>query len=483
MGLFLHGKGRGAAEVRVVWRCDLDPRHTAQWAEIVNLCRPVAGEMLSVPLWRLRQWLRDRQSADSSGDVEGNPAETGEDTIPPRADAPAFLIWRGRDRSEVTRDPNQIRPDDIVVLPAPATRAEAETLGQVPGWQGVGPENLDLWEIAWNQTGRPPMLRLHRTCLGRWAAVCPPLANALTLAETGDWTADELRDALAAVRNWQPEEPDSEPLPDWLRGLIEAVADFRAKDVAEHTGGGLILRARPSQEVADETDFFADEDDIPTEAPDRVSLDDHSAQVANIAATLARACLGQDVEECLLDRAGKWHDAGKLDPRFQAFLRGGAPDADGPPLAKSPDKPRSCEQARAIRAAAGLPEDFRHEMLSAQLAERLAATDLTPEDRDLFLHLIASHHGYARPFAPVCLDENPPHVRGQLAGVAIVLDVGQRRQLVPAHRLDSGLADRFWRLTRRFGWWGLAYREAILRLADWYASALPSNPPINNPPT
>jgi CRISPR-associated endonuclease/helicase Cas3 len=480
VGLFLHGKGRSTAEVRVVWRCDLDPQRTGHWVEIVSLCRPVAGEMLSVPLWRLRQWLRDRKSPDTSGDVEGNPAEIRDQTSPSETAGQAFLIWRGRDRSEVTYDPNQIRPDDIVVLPSPTTRAEAETLGQVLGWQGLGSDSLDLWEIAWNQTGRPPMLRLHRACLGRLAATCSPLADLLSLAESGDWTADELRSALAAVANWQPEGPDGEPLPDWLRSLFDAVADFRVRDLAEHPGGGLILRAKPNQQVADETDFFADEDDTPTEAPDRVTLEEHSAQVANIAATLARACLGQDAEERLLAGAGQWHDAGKLDPRFQAFLRGGAPDAHGQPLAKSPDKPRSPEQTRAMAEAVGLPDGFRHEMLSAQLAELLAAADLTPEDRDLLVYLVASHHGYARPFAPVCLDENPPEVRGQLADVAIALTAAQRQQLVPPHRLDSGLADRFWQLTRRFGWWGLAYREAILRLADWYASAHPRSPQINN---
>ena len=92
---------------------------------------------------------------------------------------------------------------------------------------------------------------------------------------------------------------------------------------------------------------------------------------------------------------------------------------------------------------------IRHEMLSVQLAERLGVPGQDAE-RDLILHLIAAHHGYARPFAPVVLDKEPPDV--EYAGVALSsAERGER----PLHRLDSGIADRFWSLTRRFGWWGL----------------------------
>jgi CRISPR-associated endonuclease/helicase Cas3 len=300
----------------------------------------------------------------------------------------------------------------------------------------------------------------------------------MDLAHAQDCDRDALADAVQAVLEYEPAEDGAPPAPpQWWKEILRGL---QSRPPERHPAGGVILfgsRATGSRR-SEEADLFADDDDLTSASGREVSLDEHCDLVERTAVKLADRCLTPAHVE-IVRLAAHWHDTGKLDERFQVLLRHGdvlAALSGEAPLAKSAFIPASPARRRQIRDAAGIPTDFRHEMLSVQLAERHALLPPDAEARDLFLHLVASHHGHARPFAPVCLDDNPPAVSGERGGTAIALSGAERAALPPAHRLDSGISERFWRLVRRHGWWGLVYLEAILRLSDWYASELAVQP-------
>jgi CRISPR-associated endonuclease/helicase Cas3 len=139
----------------------------------------------------------------------------------------------------------------------------------------------------------------------------------------------------------------------------------------------------------------------------------------------------------LLALAAVLHDEGKRAERWQRAF--GAPK-DKRPLGKTTNRP-----IQSILAG------YRHELGSLTYAERDSrVAALSPEDRDLVLHMIAAHHGYARPIL-------------RTDGC----DVAPPSALVERAR---EIALRFSRLEKRWGPWGLAWWETLLRAADQGAS-------------
>ena len=162
-------------------------------------------------------------------------------------------------------------------------------------------------------------------------------------------------------------------------------------------------------------------------------LREHAEQVAAKARQIAERLDLPASEVDALERAARFHDDGKAAVRWQEAMN--APRC-GRPYAKT----RGGGNWRRL-------EGYRHEFGSLLKAEK---TDLPAETRDLTLHLIAAHHGHARPvIATAGCDEAPP----------TKLAVSAREAAL-----------RFARLQRRYGVWGLAWREAILRAADQSAS-------------
>ena len=163
------------------------------------------------------------------------------------------------------------------------------------------------------------------------------------------------------------------------------------------------------------------------------TLTDHAEQVAVRVRELATRLSLPCEEIKALSIAARLHDDGKAAARWQNAMN--APK-DGRLYAKT------CGGGNWR-----LLEGYRHEFGSLLKAERKNLPDST---RDLTLHLIAAHHGYARPLiSSAGCEDGPPSLLESKAG-------------------DAAL--RFARLQKRYGPWGLAWREAILRAADQAAS-------------
>jgi len=96
---------------------------------------------------------------------------------------------------------------------------------------------------------------------------------------------------------------------------------------------------------------------------------------------------------------------------------------------------------------------YRHELGSLlDLEGDTALHQLGGEVQDLVYHLVAAHHGRARPLFPA--EEAFDPERPEEAAVAAAAEVPRR----------------FIRLQRKYGRWGLAYLESLVRAADALAS-------------
>ena len=121
----------------------------------------------------------------------------------------------------------------------------------------------------------------------------------------------------------------------------------------------------------------------------------------------------------------------------------------------------------ATRAASGWPRRGRHEDLSARLVRAWLEQHPSwgdPERRDLLLHQVISHHGKGRPLVPPVPDGAAEVVYAEVEGASVKV------------KADLAIVDwtqpgRFRQLNDRFGPWGLALLEAIVRLADHAVSA------------
>jgi CRISPR-associated endonuclease/helicase Cas3 len=137
--------------------------------------------------------------------------------------------------------------------------------------------------------------------------------------------------------------------------------------------------------------------------------------------------------------AARWHDLGKDRRVWQRSIGNNGAEV----LAKSGPGMKPLERLTRYRHEFGSLLDVTIEPEFQQLDEDMRA---------LVLHLIAAHHGRARPHFPIEEAFDPERSLPDVQGAA------------------AQVPQRFGRLQRRYGRWGLAWLESLVRAADAMAS-------------
>jgi len=457
---FLHGVDRNVPEVSIAWRAAPPDGSDSveRWKEWLDLVPPVEWEFVSVPVWHAKALLAGGEPGSAMGDVEGTLAPGEEPPDVPSGTELLGVVYRGGSRTaSAVRGPTDITAGDRVVLRSDVGGHDSW------GWTGLradpdDPPVPDVGDLA--PTRRRGVMRLSRPVLDTWMPRGDQtLTEAFAVLAPGDLeTVDPTLEALARVA-----------LPGPLADLVGTARGWRPypMDLAGSTSPAMLLAAPPAGVRSDDT--ASDDDEASTsQFAARVPLRRHGEEVGATAADFARH-LGLPGELVrAVELAGTWHDLGKADPRFQLMLHDGdqlAALAAKEPLAKSGRDSRD-PVARSARRLAGLPQGFRHEALSARFFDELTAAQpsLTAGvDIELVRHLIVSHHGKARPLLPPLVDDAAPKTRVVIDGIEATVD-GDPDQV------DWAQPARFEALNERYGWWGLAFLECLVRLADMWCS-------------
>jgi len=408
------------------------PRDPVDAAAALNLLPPAPHEVFPVSR-SIARTLLDGWFGSGS---EGEDRRSGDRPAEP----PVVLLFRDGDVTPLASGGVSDAPHfgDIVVVDATAVVARAGVIDAAPVESAD-----DVFE-----SGPAASLRVGPSSM---LPEVPggPVASTLSwarevAARAGDrWTLPdkrELAQRLSALPSSSAEPP--------LARAVELLRHGRAKDCAVE----WIPEADQDHAtlvVVDQRGAVADEDLRQTFsfAEQPVLLEHHQDAVGSRAAASGRQLGLPGVLVEALRLAGVHHDDGKADPRFQQLL-----GADDVLLAKSGRRSKSSELA--ARAGTGLPTGWRHEQLSALDAwQQLAGHPA----RALVTRLVGTSHGHGR--------VGFPHMAADL------LSAEDPRAESARELFDVGHWDDLVEETdRRFGVWGVAYLEAILRAADGYVS-------------
>jgi CRISPR-associated endonuclease/helicase Cas3 len=458
----LHGVDTRPADVQVIWRGDMPVQpelsDSNTLAAIIALLPPREAEAVQLPVWTVRAWLEGLDVADSLNDTESGQDEVS--TQKPRSRR-KVLVWRGLDESRIVST-GEIKPGDTIIVPA--SWGGLDRFGWCPTEHAPV---VDIAEEVFEKATGRTVLRVHSFLVTQWfipengeavKTACHILEDLMSRTVGDELLLDLSEEFVTAITG--------------IEGLLETV-----RGRIGLLSGPRRIRIYPSSENSAPTGFFlsdkirnssnfTDEDDTSSQTVP-TTLSAHCEGVNLLARQYAEGCGLPDeiVDDIAL--AGLLHDLGKADPRFQIMLYGGdriAARRSGQLLAKSAENGLDKAALNIIRQRAGYPKGGRHECFSAVMAAESQFLNKA-HDPELVIYLIGTHHGRGRPFMPVINDDG---IKAAFTFKGSDISFSGKHGL---ERLDSGWTERFWKLVGRYGYWGLAYLETVLRMADHRQSA------------
>lgn len=496
IALYLHGKSRQSDSVTVIWRGDISQRfpEPEPMRRLLLLIPPRSNEAVELPIWAVRSWLEGKRWAlNRLADIPLS--DPDDESYSKESTVRAVFRWRGDDESSTWILPSKIRPGDTLIVPA--IYGGLDEFGWNPSYAGpiekegakavsdVADEANDFF------AGRRFAVRIAPGLLtDRNDTLISPeqIKNAIANATSQRW-----RDLKQALEGLDMSATSKERLSqldyaknsrNLMRDSVRAYTDLYTPE-GEIDSHGIVFVAHfgidLSKAEAAKNAFPIQSEDFGGNAS---TEDDTAGSVSGFSQTLeehsqeVRDKIREFTEKCGLPNelkedialAGFLHDAGKADPRFQAWL------SYGDPLGPDPDDPGVvlAKSGRPLpssaRTKSRLPDYWRHEAFSVRLA-MLHPDFIKADDPGLVLWLIGTHHGYGRPFFPhIDPEDQKPRLIPPVLGLNKQVPAGSGPQSLAFDFNGLDWASLYLKLKARYGVWELARMEAIIRLADHRAS-------------
>lgn len=417
-------------QAAIVWRRHLpvrvgdDPATKGEIEEFFEAAPPHLSEKLETETFAVVDWLiarakvilKKEDAAPNATDAAGEAEEVEKDD--PETD------YAMPERKE-----KPLKPDDIVAFALTPTRE----LKKIIRLSDFGADKIKE-TLQRDLAGATLIINARLRGLSE-GLLDPKSDEVVRTADDGDvWLWEEERSngeagvPLVKFRVHENAGDDGEdPSSDWHKPF-EFVLSFDGEGAAQRS---LIIKKWRGASTREEEQSVSRAQ----------ALAEHQSWTAQRARVLAT---GVGLDESMtktLTLAARLHDEGKRAKRWQrAFNANKADQSLDRPLAKTKGP-----------VDFKLLDGYRHEFGSLPFVETdIEFQKLSDDQKGLVLHLVAAHHGQARPIIETrSCDDAPPSA----------LEVRAR---------DAAL--RFARLQKQWGPWGLAWLEALLRAADAQAS-------------